>query len=140
MGDEVDCRTFLDAMSQKGGQVGLPVVVQAEEPLVYRQWRPGDALEKGPHNTRHPGSEASEVMPSVLLVPLLSFTRDGYRLGYGGGYFDRTLQILREQKDILAVGLAFAVQEVAKLPVDPHDQRLDWVITENEAIDCGNRF
>ena len=135
---EIDCRPILERAAREGIEIGLPVVVGRHRPLIFRRWRPEDELEAGPHNTQHPRPDAPQVSPAVMLVPMLSFTRVGFRLGYGGGYFDLTLEELRKNKGILAVGVAFAAQEVAKLPLDPHDQPLDWVITEKEAIDCRN--
>lgn len=133
---EIDCRQILSRASGEGIEIGLPVVVRRYEPLIFRRWRPEDELEAGPHNTQHPRPDAPQVTPRVMLVPMLSFTRAGFRLGYGGGYFDQTLEVLRKNGPILAIGLAFSAQEVEKLPLEPHDQPLDWVVTEKEAIDC----
>jgi 5-formyltetrahydrofolate cyclo-ligase len=85
-----------------------------------------------------PPPEAPEVVPSLLIVPLLAFDRAGYRLGYGGGFYDRTLQKLRGAGgDVLAVGVALSAQEVPAVPRDDTDQPLDWIVTEREAIAIG---
>ncbi len=136
IGDEIDTRPFIETATEAGATLCLPVVLSRNAPLVFRSWTSEDRLEAGPHNTRHPSADAPELVPDILIVPLLGFTRQGGRLGYGGGFFDRTLAKLRQNKEILAIGLAYAVQEVAKLPVDAHDQTLDWVVTECEVINC----
>ena len=84
---------------------------------------------------REPTPEAQEVFPDFLIVPLVAFDRDGYRLGYGAGYYDMTIARLRQMKPIVAVGIAFAAQEILTLPKTEHDERLDLVLTENEVID-----
>lgn len=136
LSDEVDCRGILDKAVEDGIDVALPRVVGRDQALTFRQWRPGDRLEPGAHGTQHPSEAAAVVRPRIFLVPLLAFDRRGYRLGYGGGYFDRTLNAARRERAIVAVGLAFSVQEVAMLPVEAHDQRMDWVMTEKEVIAC----
>ena len=136
IGDELDTRTFIKTASDAGVTLCLPVVLSRNAPLIFRKWISEAHLEAGPHNTRHPGSDAPELVPDILIVPLLGFNRQGVRLGYGGGFFDRTLAKVRKNKEILAIGLAYAVQEMAKLPVDAHDQPLDWVVTEREVINC----
>ena len=136
IGDEIDARHFMNSAAAEGATLCLPAVVSRGAPLIFRKWTPETDLEAGPHNTRHPGPDAPERVPDILIVPLLGFSRQGGRLGYGGGFFDRTLAKLRKNKEILAIGLAYAVQEMAKLPVDAHDQPLDWVVTEREVINC----
>ena len=85
---------------------------------------------------REPGSQARVLEPDVLLVPLLAFDRSGHRLGYGGGYYDRTLRDLRRRRPIVAVGLAFGCQEVDAVPHLDYDERLDWVLTPDGPISC----
>jgi 5-formyltetrahydrofolate cyclo-ligase len=133
MGDEADVIPLLAQLSARGCGTALPVVVGKDVGLVFRRWQPGDALEAGTYGTHHPRPAASEAIPDLLLVPLLAFDRRGRRLGYGGGYYDRTLAALRAQRPVLAVGIAFAAQEVEMLPDGPYDQRLDWVVTEQGA-------
>ncbi len=94
----------------------------------------GDALVKGVWGIRVPPPDAPEVAPDLLLVPLLAFDRNGNRLGYGAGYYDMTIAALRAQKPVVAVGIAFAAQEVAEVPTTPRDVRLDLVLTEREVI------
>ncbi len=130
IGEELDDRPLLEALMMRGHVVGLPVVVGRRAPLTFRRWRPGDPLEAGAYNILSPTAEAAEIVPDVLIVPLVAFDAAGCRLGYGGGYYDRTLAALRARKKVLAVGVAFAVQEMARLPRGEGDQRLDWVVSE----------
>ncbi len=98
-------------------------------PLKFREWTPGCALVEGEFGALIP-AEGAWLDPVVLIVPLLAFDARGYRLGYGGGFYDRTLEALRARRPTLAVGFAFAAQEVAEVPIDATDQRLDAVVTE----------
>jgi 5-formyltetrahydrofolate cyclo-ligase len=99
----------------------------------------GDALEPGVWGIREPPQLAPELSPDVLLVPLLCFDRSGHRIGYGAGYYDMTITALRDKKPTIAVGLAFAVQEIEHVPKTPRDARLDLVLTERESIDFRSR-
>ncbi|CAA7615144.1 5-formyltetrahydrofolate cyclo-ligase [Magnetospirillum sp. UT-4] len=130
MGDEIDPIPLMERLLGAGCRVALPVVTARGRPLDFRAWEPGQALEPGPHGTAHPPAAAQAVVPAVVLVPLLAFDRDGWRLGYGGGYYDRTLDLLRRNAQVRAIGVAFAAQRVAHVPRDGRDQRLDAVLTE----------
>ena len=131
---ELDPRPLLTRLLQRGCRCALPVIVGRELPLLFREWRSGDALANGPFGTSEPGPEAAEIIPEILVVPLLAFDDRGYRLGYGGGYYDRTLRSLRRgAQKCVAVGLAYAGQEVETVPVSEMDERLDWVVHENFA-------
>lgn len=134
MGDELDLRPLLTRLHFAGHAVGLPVVVKRGTPLLFRRWQPSDVLVSGGYGTSVPSEDKPVVTPEVLFVPLLAFDRQGYRLGYGGGFYDRTLQALRGAGPRLAVGVAFAAQEVEAVPRDHYDQKLDWIVTEAEAI------
>ena len=120
----------LTAMAAHGGPVGVPVIIGAGQPLKFREWGPGVAMIAGTFGARVP-VEGAWVDPDVLIVPLLAFDARGFRLGYGGGFYDRTLQALRARHPVFAIGFAFATQEVAAVPIDVHDQRLNAVVTEN---------
>jgi 5-formyltetrahydrofolate cyclo-ligase len=133
MEDEADIRPLLVRLAERGCRIALPVVQRRDAPLIFRRWQPGDPLEEGLYRTQHPSAAAAEVDPDLFLVPLLAFDRGGRRLGYGGGYYDRTLAALRARGTVLAVGVAFAAQQVDLLPDGSFDQRLDWVVTENGA-------
>lgn len=130
IGSELDPAPLLAALVAKGCTGLMPVVVGRGQPLLFRRWRAGDALVSGPLGTRMPHPDAPEDEPEVLLVPLLAFDAAGYRLGYGGGYYDRTLRALRARRKITAIGLAYAGQEVTSLPHEAYDERVDAVATE----------
>jgi len=136
-GSEIDCTGLLERLSGAGWVTALPVVLGPARPLEFRPWRPGEPLETGAWSIPVPGETAGSVVPDVLLVPLLAFDRQGYRLGYGGGFYDRTLGRLRAEKPVLAIGVAFAGQEVEAVPHGDHDQPLDWMLTEQGAFQFG---
>jgi 5-formyltetrahydrofolate cyclo-ligase len=119
----------LPAMSAHQGPVGVPVIIGKGLPLRFREWAPGARMVEGAFKAWIP-EEGAWVDPEVLIVPLLAFDARGYRLGYGGGFYDRTLAGLRAKGPVLAVGFAFSAQEVAEVPIDRFDQRLDAVVTE----------
>lgn len=119
----------LPAMTVHEGEVGVPVILGPATPLRFRAWGPGVKMVAGTFGAFVP-EEGPWVEPEVVIVPLLAFDARGYRLGYGGGFYDRTLQALRASHGILAVGFAFAAQEVDEVPIDRFDQRLDAVVTE----------
>lgn len=131
IGDELDVRPLLTALSQRGVTTALPVVVEPRRPLEFRAWAPGQPLEAGAHGTWHPCADAQPVVPDCLLVPLLAFDDDGHRLGYGGGYYDRTIQALRAHTRLVAIGVAYAAQRLDAVPHDDNDQILDCVVTES---------
>lgn len=129
---EIDPTPLLRAASAQGAQLCLPVVETADSPLRFRAWAPGDPLAKGAFGVEIP-ADGPWVEPDLVIVPLLAFDGSGARLGYGGGFYDRTLAGLRAARTIRAVGLAYAAQQVETIPVEPTDQRLDGVATENGA-------
>jgi len=132
--DEIDPRPLLAALAEAGCQNALPAVVAPQAPLCFRTWLPGDALLPGPYGIPTPAETAPVVRPALLLVPLLAFDRSGHRLGYGGGYYDRTIASLRAEGELLAVGLAYAGQQLGGVPKAAADEALDWVVTERGAI------
>ncbi|MCK6452254.1 MAG: 5-formyltetrahydrofolate cyclo-ligase [Alphaproteobacteria bacterium] len=135
MGDEIDVRPLLERLDALGYRCSLPVTVGRGKPLVFRRWSPGLALVPGGFGTSVPPEDQPLATPDLLIVPLLAFDRQGYRLGYGGGFYDRTLEALRAAgRPHLAVGVGYAGQEVARVPHHEGDQRLDWVVTERDAF------
>ncbi len=110
----------------------LPATPKPETPLVFHQWRMGDTLIDGLYGTSEPSPDAPLVIPQLILAPLLAFDRLRYRLGYGGGFYDRTLASIRQNKGqtVMAVGIAYAGQEVAAIPVGTYDAALDAILTE----------
>lgn len=136
MRDEADTRYLIEALLYHEFVVGLPAVEAPARPLLFRRWTTKDPLIPGPYGVREPSRRLPEVRPDILFVPLAAFDRRGNRLGYGGGYYDATLRELRAMKRVLAVGVAFAAQEAEAIPPEPHDERLDLVITESGLIEC----
>ena len=132
---EINPLPLLRKLAGQGARLALPVVAGRGKPLVMREWVFGEPLTAGVWGIREPQPEAAAVDPDILLVPLLAFDRAGHRIGYGAGYYDLTLAQLRTRKPIIAVGLAFAAQEVAAVPATPRDARLDLVLTEREVLD-----
>ena len=137
--EEFDPRPLFQALHRRGHPIGLPVILGRGQPLLFRRWEPNIELVRGSFRVLTPPSSAPEVTPGLLLVPLLAFDRAGYRLGYGGGFYDRTIAKLRAAGAPLAVGVAFAAQEVAAVPHDDTDQPLDWIVTEREAMHVGRQ-
>lgn len=133
--DEFDPRPLLAALAARGHRLSLPVVIGKGRPLAFRAWAPGDPLERAGFGLSVPAWDAPPALPGFLIVPLLAFDRRGFRLGYGAGYYDRTIAALRAgAKPVLALGVGFAAQEVSEVPALAHDQRLDAVATERELI------
>lgn len=113
----------------------LPVVVEKDTALQFRKYKPGDKLHKGRYGIDEPSVKSPYLNPSILIVPLIAFDKQGRRLGTGGGYYDRTLRSLRAgDKPVLAYGYAYAAQEVGALPQEPHDEPLDAIITEKTVV------
>lgn len=132
---EVDCRNLIDMLLRAGHTTCLPVVQERGLPLLFRQYRTGDFLQRGMLGPMEPDPATREVIPDILVLPMLGYNRQGYRLGYGTGFYDRTLAQLRAMKPLRVIGLAYSLQETDDLPIEPHDARLDVIITENEILD-----
>ncbi|OUS11727.1 5-formyltetrahydrofolate cyclo-ligase [Rhodospirillales bacterium 47_12_T64] len=134
LGDELNPMPLLNTLHEKGFRPVLPVMLGAAKPLIFRSWAPGDELDDAGFGTREPGTDKEELEPDVLFVPLLAFDRAGYRLGYGGGFYDRTLDKLRSSKPVTAIGIAYAAQEMDAVIRGPYDEPLNWIVTEEEVI------
>ena len=137
IGEEIDVTPALGALLERGCTCVLPAVIGGEQVLEFRAWRPDLPMQPGAYGIPEPPATATTGSPDLLLVPLLAFDRRGGRLGYGGGFYDRTLADLRSRRRVLAVGVAFADQEVAEVPLHAADERLDRVVTECETIVVG---
>lgn len=133
---EVDVRPLMEAMIRRGQDVALSQIIHPH--LSWRLWHPGDPLIKGGFGVREPGPDAPEVFPKALLVPLVAFDRRGGRVGYGKGHFDRAIAALEAQHPVLTIGLAYPVQEIDAVPIEPHDRRLDLIVTPDEVIRTGS--
>ncbi len=134
--DEVSTLPLLEALARQNIVTALPVMAGRDQPLTFRAWKPGEPLAEAKMKIMEPPQSAPEVLPDLLFVPLAGFDRQGGRLGYGAGYYDRSLAKLRALKKILAVGVGFGVQELQDLPQEPHDEPLDYVLTERNLIFC----
>lgn len=129
---EIDVVPLMARLAAMGVPLCLPAIVRKAAPLVFRDWKPGEPLDDRPFGLKEPPPGAAEVVPDLLFVPLAAFDRAGGRVGYGGGFYDRTLAKLRgEGRRALAIGLAFAAQEVDAVPTAAHDAPLDGVLTED---------
>jgi len=135
MKSEINPTPLLRRLADAGAQLALPVIAGRGKPLTMRAWHFGAPLKAGQWGIREPTPEAAEVAPDILLVPLAAFDRAGHRIGYGAGYYDMTIRRLRAQKPVIAIGIAFAAQEIPQVPATERDERLDLVLTEKETID-----
>ena len=125
--DEADPRGLMDALVARGHRLALPRVAETDAPLHFHRWRAGDPLRDNPQGIAEPLPEAERVEPDVILVPLLAFDAAGYRLGHGGGYYDRTLAGTKA----ISIGIAYAGQQRASIPLEAHDIALNHILTEN---------
>lgn len=132
MRSEADPRPVLEALHARAVPLCLPAIVSGA--MLFRRWAPWEPIVPGGFGTLVPDPREPQSAPALMLVPLAAFDRRGYRIGYGKGYYDRAIAQLRPR---LSIGLAYAAQEVAMVPDEPHDQRLDWIVTQDETIRCG---
>jgi len=139
MRGELDVFPILAMLSLRGKIPALPRVTANHAPLEFRRWQPGDALILHPLGMKEPSALAEPVAADLILVPLLAFDKAGHRLGYGGGYYDRTIAALRlGEKPALAIGVAYGFQEIPALAAEAHDTRLDGILTEHGVSMFGN--
>ena len=127
--DELTPVPLLTGLLAAGRTLALPVIETKWAPLTFRQWKPGDQLVAAEFGLKEPARQAPAVLPEVLLVPLAAFDAAGFRIGYGGGYYDRTLALYRAERAITAIGIAYDCQEVPPFHHEPHDQMLDFLLT-----------
>ena len=135
MKTEINPLPLLRKLGEAGAQLALPAIDKRGRPLIMRAWAFGAPLKSGQWGIREPTPDAAEVTPDIVIVPLACFDRTGQRIGYGAGYYDMTIAGLRAKKKVVTIGIAFAAQEVLKVPVEAHDEALDLVLTERETID-----
>jgi 5-formyltetrahydrofolate cyclo-ligase len=135
--DELDPVPLLEAQYARGLRTALPVV-QSGPDLVFREWAPGAPLKRGKFGLKQPEAGSAELIPDIVLVPLLAFDRKGGRLGYGAGYYDAALRRMRQHARLTAIGIAFDEQEFPEVPQGPQDERLDMVLTPSRVVACGD--
>ena len=136
IGEEIDPGLLLVRLHGQGHHIGLPVMQGRGKPLVFRAWQPGDEMAPAVWGIAEPLATRAVVLPDIVLVPLLAFDAAGHRLGYGGGFYDRTLAELRAIKPVVAVGVAFDEQRMDGVPHLDYDQPLDWVLTPSGPLKC----
>ena len=136
IGEEIDPQPLMLQVASKGCRLALPTMQGKGCPLVFRSWSPGDQMAAAVWGIAEPLPSREVLMPDVVLVPLLVFDAAGYRLGYGGGFYDRSLDELRAHKLIVAVGIAYDEQRLDAVPHLDYDQPLDWVLTPSGPLRC----
>jgi 5-formyltetrahydrofolate cyclo-ligase len=134
--DEIDCHLLTLALHYHEFITALPCVIGPQRPLIFRAWTPRDKLITGAYNIPEPSQRLPEVIPDIIFLPVVAFDRAGYRLGYGAGFYDRTLRALETVKPPLTIGIAYSGQEVEDIMPQDHDVRLDLILTEKEIISC----
>jgi 5-formyltetrahydrofolate cyclo-ligase len=140
-GSEIDPRPLGEALLALGWSLALPASEAVDAAVVFRAWQPGDRLAPDVAGVAAPLAGAAELVPDIVICPLIAFDRMGGRLGQGGGYYDRTIEALRTgPRKPFVVGLAYSVQKVDRVPVEAHDQRLDGILTEKAFIPVPKDF
>jgi 5-formyltetrahydrofolate cyclo-ligase len=134
-GAELDPGPVMRRLRAEGARLALPVALHRDEPLIFRAWEPDAPLAPDAFGIPSPTAEAEELHPDFVIAPTMAFDRTGARLGQGAGHYDRTLANLRAGGRVFVLGLAYAGQEVARVPAEPHDQRLDAILTETGYIE-----
>ncbi len=137
--DEIDAGPLLQRLAGEGHPLALPVMQGKGLPLLFRAWAPGDAMGSGQWGIAEPLPTRAVLEPDVVLVPLLAFDAHGYRLGYGGGFYDRSLAGLRARKPIIAVGIGYDELRIDAVPHLDYDERLDWVLTPSGPMRCAGK-
>ncbi len=137
IGAELDPGKLERRLRAEGHTIGLPCIQGRSEPMLFRTWSHGEPMRERKWGIMEPLDTAPAVDPDIMLVPLLAWDRQGFRLGYGGGYYDRTIAALKARKAITLVGFAYDEQRVDAVPHLDYDQRLDWMLTPSGAIRCG---
>jgi len=134
--DEASPLLLLERLAEAGVATALPVVGEPDQPLIFRLWKTGEPLIAGRMGIEEPVVSAPEGLPDLIFMPLAAYDQTGHRLGYGAGFYDRTLARLRGMKAITAVGIGFSVQELPAIPFEAHDEPLDYIVTERAVIAC----
>jgi 5-formyltetrahydrofolate cyclo-ligase len=136
IGDEISPLPILGDLYKRGFATALPLIPNKNSPLIFRAWCDGNELCEHPvFKIKEPHANALELLPTIMIVPLLAFDLSGHRLGYGGGFFDRTIDKLKQQgHELTTIGLAYSCLQTDSLPIDKHDHQLDYVVTDKEVF------
>lgn len=129
---EIDIRMLMEILSEQGHVCCLPVVNKKNGPLEFRHWHKGVAMKISLPGIYEPADDAPIVKPKIIIVPLVAFDAKGYRLGFGKGFYDKTIESMAKMKDMITIGVGYEFQKVAEVPKEKHDQKLDLVITEKQ--------
>ena len=133
---EADITGAMRLCAERGQKLCLPIIEDRDKPLFFRRWRLDDVLEKGRYGVEVPPADAPTAKPDIVLVPMVAFDRSLNRLGYGAGYYDRTISALRAQeKTVQIIGVAYSMQETDAIPAHEFDQKMDMIVTEKEVIE-----
>ncbi|HVY34606.1 MAG TPA: 5-formyltetrahydrofolate cyclo-ligase [Caulobacteraceae bacterium] len=130
LGGEIDPWPVLRRLEASGATIALPVALDRHSPLIFRAYETGQPLEPDAVNIPAPTHSAERLIPDLVIAPLLAFDREGHRLGQGAGHYDRTLEGLRAHGRVWVIGLAYAGQQIDRVPCEAHDQPLDAILTE----------
>ncbi len=133
--DEIDPAPLLQVFALEQARLVLPCVTESGRTLVFRRWEPDQPLVRGVFNVPEPAPHNAEATPTLVLTPLVGFDRTGRRLGYGAGFYDRTLSMLRANGPVISVGLAYEAQCLPRVPTDAFDMPVDWIVTEYGACE-----
>jgi len=128
--NEISTNLIHELLFSLGLEISLPCINDKNQNLIFRNWKANDDLEKNKYGILQPKEDAIEDYPRMIIVPLVGFSMSGYRLGYGGGYYDRFMDKKNNSDKIISVGFGYSFQEMNDLPVESHDQKLDWILTE----------
>ncbi len=130
-GSEVDVKPMLERLAGEGFRCSLPYMNSEEDPMLFRRWIPGDSLDKAAFGFEQPKINRPVVAPDICLVPVLGFDKSGHRLGYGRGCYDRAIGGLREDQDVIVIGIGFDALQLEDVKWDHWDQQMDYIITES---------
>ncbi len=134
---EINIRLLLDILIENHNICCLPVVKEQNIPLTFRKYIKNMSLvTNNKYKTQEPPKSSPKITPTIIIVPLLAFDESGYRVGFGGGFYDRTLDSLRNVSSLMTVGVAYSFQQIASIPYEKHDQKLDCIITDEQIIIC----
>ena len=128
--NEISTKLIHELLFSLNFEISLPCINDKDQNLIFRSWKTNDDLVKNKYGILQPKEDAIEDHPEMIIVPLVGFSMLGYRLGYGGGYYDRFIDAKNKSGKIITVGFAYTFQEVDDLPIEPHDQKLNWILTE----------